>query len=189
METNLRRKIIKVSPSSLQTKKYHKSGFEDNNKNKFNFRLVPNLSFLLLIQQILFSFHSIKVSTESWMSPLNFDILSLTFRPETSCCRHNFSWRKPLTWLFIGSVLIWHIYPPLSSSVTVLMWRFHVLTSRCETLTRGLWVITWSWIAWIAFVSAFTQPTFTRNFWNHISTICNVHDKLWCQDCLSKCFG
>ena len=29
----------------------------------------------------------------------------------------------------------------------------------CETDTRVLWVMTWSPMAWIAFVSAFTQPT------------------------------
>lgn len=63
------------------------------------------------------------------------------------------------TWLFIGSVFNWHIYPPLSSSETCRMCRFHVFRSEWDTVTRGLCVMTCSWIAWIAFVSAFTQPT------------------------------
>lgn len=64
-----------------------------------------------------------------------------------------------LTWLFMGSVLIWHMYMPRSSSWTFFTCRFHVEWSLWDTETRGLWVITWSCIAWIAFVSAFTQPT------------------------------
>lgn len=64
-----------------------------------------------------------------------------------------------LTWLFIGSVFNWHIYPPRSSSETALMCKFHVFESECDTVTRGLWVITCSCMAWIAFVSALTQPT------------------------------
>lgn len=59
----------------------------------------------------------------------------------------------------MGSVLIWHMYCPLSSSCTFLMCRFHVVWSLWDTDTRGLCVITWSWIAWIALVSAFTHPT------------------------------
>lgn len=63
------------------------------------------------------------------------------------------------TWLFIGSVLIWHMYSPLSSSCTLCMCRFHVLRSLCVTVTLGLCVMTWLWIAWMALVSDFTHPT------------------------------
>lgn len=64
-----------------------------------------------------------------------------------------------LTWLFIGSVLIWHIYSPSSSFCTLFICRFHVVWSLWDTETLLLCVITWSWIAWIALVSTFSQPT------------------------------
>lgn len=73
------------------------------------------------------------------------------FRPETQ--------KVDLTWLFMGSVLIWHMYWPLSSSCTFLICKYHVEWSLCDTDTRGLCVMTWSWIAWMALVSAFTHPT------------------------------
>jgi hypothetical protein len=43
------------------------------------------------------------------------------------------------------------------------MWRFHMVWSLWDTDTLWLCVITWSCIAWIAFVSAFTQPTWNIN--------------------------
>lgn len=43
------------------------------------------------------------------------------------------------------------------------MCRFHMLWSLWDTDTLWLCVITWSCIAWIAFVSAFTQPTWNTN--------------------------
>lgn len=43
------------------------------------------------------------------------------------------------------------------------MCRFHIEWSLWDTDTLWLCVITWSCIAWIAFVSAFTQPTWNIN--------------------------
>lgn len=43
------------------------------------------------------------------------------------------------------------------------MCRFHMEWSLWDTDTLWLCVITWSCIAWIAFVSAFTQPTWNIN--------------------------
>jgi hypothetical protein len=86
-----------------------------------------------------------RLYSASHLNILNYTILSTWF---------------VLTWDFIGSVFNWHIKPPRSSSVTALMCKFHVFKSGCDTVTRGLWVITCSCIAWIAFVSAFTHPTY-----------------------------
>lgn len=61
--------------------------------------------------------------------------------------------------IFIGSVFTWHIYCPLSSIRTPFMMRVHVLKSLCVTDKRSLFVITWSWIAKIAFASAFIHAT------------------------------
>lgn len=69
-----------------------------------------------------------------------------------------------ITWLFIGSVLIWHMYCPLSSSCTFLICKFHVVWSLCDTDTLGLCVMTWSCMACMAFVSALTHPTW-KNTW------------------------
>lgn len=63
------------------------------------------------------------------------------------------------TWLIIGSVFIWHMYLPRSSSCTFFMCKFHVVSSAWDTDTLELCVMTWSCMACMAFVSAFTQPT------------------------------
>lgn len=85
------------------------------------------------------------------------------FKENTECFRKRKNkikeeWHS-FTWLFIGSVFNWHMYPPRSSSVTDFMCKFQVFRSECDTVTRELCVMTCSWIAWIALVSAFTQPT------------------------------
>lgn len=46
------------------------------------------------------------------------------------------------TWLFIGSVFIWHIYHPLSDSLTSRMCRYHVRLSLCVTVMRWFLVMT-----------------------------------------------
>lgn len=63
------------------------------------------------------------------------------------------------TWLFMGSVLTWHMYSPPSSSCTLSMWRLHEFKLVWLTLTLGLCVMTWLWIAWMALVSDLTHPT------------------------------
>lgn len=63
------------------------------------------------------------------------------------------------TWLFIGSVLIWHMYSPPSSSCTLSIWRLQVFKLVWLTLTLGLCVMTWLWIAWMALVSDLIHPT------------------------------
>lgn len=50
-------------------------------------------------------------------------------------------------------ILTWHMYPPRSSSATDFMCKFHVFKSEWDTVTRGLCVMTCSWMAWIALVS------------------------------------
>lgn len=65
-----------------------------------------------------------------------------------------------LTCIFIGSVLTWHMYCPLSSLLTLFMLRVQVLQSLCVTVSLALFVITCSWIARIAFVSAFIHATY-----------------------------
>lgn len=57
------------------------------------------------------------------------------------------AWNQEKTLQLSEEFFISCYLPPRSSSVTLLMWRFHVFTSRCETLTRGLCVMTWSCIA------------------------------------------
>lgn len=64
-----------------------------------------------------------------------------------------------ITCIFIGSVLTWHIYWPLSSLVTPLIWRVQVLKSLWVTESLALLVITCSWMARIALVSALIQAT------------------------------
>lgn len=62
-------------------------------------------------------------------------------------------------WLFIGSVLIWHMYHPLSDSFTSRMWRNHVRWSLWETAIRWFFVITWLAIVNIVWVSTRSHAT------------------------------
>lgn len=69
---------------------------------------------------------------------------------------------------FCVCILTWHIYWPRSSIRTFRITRVHVLKSLWVTDRRSLFVMTCSWIAKIAFASAFihatcTIPTFQQN--------------------------
>ena len=67
-----------------------------------------------------------------------------------------------LTWFFMGSVLIWHMYSPESFLLTLLMVSSQVLWSEWITDMRLLWVMTRLWMASIAFVSALIHATWIR---------------------------
>ena len=67
-----------------------------------------------------------------------------------------------LTWLVIGSVLIWHMYNPLSFRWTTSMVRVQELCPLWLTLILGLFVTIWVWIARIAFESDLSHATWNR---------------------------
>lgn len=62
-------------------------------------------------------------------------------------------------WLFIGSVLIWHMYHPLSASFTSRMCRNHTRWSLCVTAIRWFFVITWLWMVNMVWVSTRNHAT------------------------------
>lgn len=89
----------------------------------------------------------------------------------------------------MGSVLIWHMYWPPSSSCTCLICKFHVEWSVCDTDTRGLCVTTRSWMAWMALVSAFTHPIcqlICKLVFLSIGRISDVFFKLFCIPCILR---
>lgn len=57
------------------------------------------------------------------------------------------------------TVLIWHMYFPLSSSCTSLICRYHVLCLSCDTAILGFLVITWLCTVRIALWSKSIQAT------------------------------
>jgi hypothetical protein len=66
------------------------------------------------------------------------------------------------TWLFGGSVLIWHMYQPRSLSLTFRTCRYHVRWSLCVTLIRWFFVITWLAIVRIVYVSKCSHTTYRQ---------------------------
>lgn len=64
--------------------------------------------------------------------------------------------------LCIKNVFTWHMYWPRSSIRTFRMTSVHVLKSLWVTDKRSLFVMTCSWIAKIAFASAFIHATYTK---------------------------
>lgn len=61
------------------------------------------------------------------------------------------------TWFFIGSVFIWHMYQPLSDSLTSFILNTHARFSTCETVIRWFFVIICVWIDKIVCVSTFSH--------------------------------
>lgn len=68
------------------------------------------------------------------------------------------------TWLFIGSVFIWHMYHPLSDSRTSLMWRNHVRRSLCVTPIRWFFVMTWLAMVRMVCVSTRSHATWREQY-------------------------
>ena len=64
-----------------------------------------------------------------------------------------------VTWLVIGSVLIWHMYRPESFLWTSLTIRVQLLWPLCSTFILGLLVTMWVWMANMAFESDLNQAT------------------------------
>lgn len=69
--------------------------------------------------------------------------------------------KKPV-WLFIGSVLIWHMYHPRSDSRRSLTFSCHVLNSEYVMPTRWFFVITWFWIVRMVWVSTRNHATWKK---------------------------
>lgn len=63
------------------------------------------------------------------------------------------------TWLFIGSVLIWHMYHPLSDSCTSLRCKYQIFCSTWVTAILWFLVITCTWMVRIVWVSTLNQAT------------------------------
>ena len=71
--------------------------------------------------------------------------------------------------LLIGSVLIWHIYHPLSLSSTFSIWSRHVSRSWWDKDTLWLRVMMWWWMVRMVCVSTRTHATYW--LWNSIKSI------------------
>lgn len=83
-------------------------------------------------------------------------------------------------WLFIGSVLIWHIYHPLSADRTSLMCKYHVRWSLWLTPILLFFVITWLWIVRMVCVSTLNHAT-----WKLVSAS-NYFVSVRREKCLSR---
>jgi hypothetical protein len=59
----------------------------------------------------------------------------------------------------MGSVFTWHMYQPLSASCARCTCKNHSLDEGLDSDTRGLRVITLSWIVRIVWVSTRTHAT------------------------------
>ena len=68
--------------------------------------------------------------------------------------------KKRLTWLVMGSVLIWHMYNPLSLRCTTSISNVQELWPLWLTLMRGLLVTICVWMAKMAFESDRSHATF-----------------------------
>lgn len=68
------------------------------------------------------------------------------------------------TWLFMGSVLIWHMYHPLSASRTSRICKYHDRWSLCVTPMRWFLVITWLWMVRMVCVSTRSHATCNNAF-------------------------
>ena len=64
-----------------------------------------------------------------------------------------------ITWLVIGSVLIWHIYNPLSFLWTISIVKVQELWPLWLTLILGLFVTIWVWMAKMALESDLSHAT------------------------------
>ena len=71
--------------------------------------------------------------------------------------------KTKLTWLVMGSVLIWHMYNPLSLRCTTSISNVQELWPLWLTLMRGLLVTIWVWMAKMAFESDRSHATFKNN--------------------------
>lgn len=76
--------------------------------------------------------------------------------------------------VFAVTVLIWHIYRPLSSSCTLLICKNHVLCLSWVTLMRGFLVITWLWTVKIADCSKCIHATWKQKKNNQINSRCTL---------------
>lgn len=94
-----------------------------------------------------------------------------------------------LTWLRIGSVLIWHIYVPLSFLWTLDTCNFHVLCPLCVTLSRELWATRCVWMARIAFESDLIHATCKQQQSNHHDLGTFLPKYIWQAKCLRTCIS
>lgn len=75
---------------------------------------------------------------------------------------------KYAIWLFIGSVFIWHIYHPLSDSLTSRIFNIQARFSACVTIIRWFFVITCVWIVRIVCVSTRNHAICNERRKNHL---------------------
>lgn len=93
---------------------------------------------------------------------------------------------KNPTWLFMGSVLIWHMYQPMSVSLMSRICKYQFRCSVWVTAMRWFFVITWLCMVRIVWVSTLSHATwkiqniFRNNF--KLKKMENMYMKLYVKD-------
>lgn len=140
--------FVQVSVSSLLNYYYFYL-----NSHTWNVSKIRNF-FLSKCSIFYFGLERFQCTTKSMFIPVNFKLgeirLKFVFLPTTL--------RYP-TWLFIGSVLIWHIYQPMSLCLTSRICKYQLRCSVWVTAMRWFFVMTWLWIVRIVCVSTLSQAT------------------------------